>query len=190
MSVFMRVLVIVVIIGALSSTAALRAQSAAQSVDLSGTWSLDRAASRIVREAGLTGLGASGAPDTLHITHAANGSIVIGSEINESQSRLYRIGGTSSLPLADGSLLPISSRVEGRSVVVEGGGAAGALKEVLTLSADGQGLTIAITASGAGASHTTTMLYKRQQSAGPCERWPTPCQSPEGSAERGRRGAR
>jgi hypothetical protein len=163
---------------------------AAQSVDVSGTWTLDRRASHIVPEAGLAGLGAAGAPDTLHITHAANGSVVIGSEVNESQSRLYRIDGPSALPLSDGSLVTVSSRLEGRSLLIEGAGPSGSLKELLTISADGQMLTVEITTAGAaGGAHTTTMTYKRSTAAEPCEKWPTPCQPARNPAQPGRPGA-
>lgn len=147
----------------------------AQAIDFSGTWALDRAASQVVRGAGLTGLAPSGAPDTLHITHAANGTIVVGSEVNESQSRLYRTGGTSAVPFTDGATVQAAARVDRNTLVVEGAAAAGALKEVHTLSDDRQTLTITISSTGATGSNSSTLVYRRATKAAPCHTWPTPC---------------
>jgi hypothetical protein len=153
----------------------------AQQPDFTGTWVLDRAASQIVREAALTGLGPTGAPDTLHITHAANGTIVVGSEVNESQSRLYqsrlyRSGAQSALPLADGGTVAIAARLDGLTLVADGTAAGGAsLKEVHTLSSDRQTLTIAINATSAKGATSSTLVYRRTTKAAPCQTWPTPC---------------
>ena len=61
-------------------------------VNMSGTWKLDAARSRVAASAGLAGLIGAGAPETLHITQPANGTVVIESQINESHSRVYRPG--------------------------------------------------------------------------------------------------
>ena len=63
----------------------------AQAPDHSGTWRLNGDASQITKGAGLAGLGAGGAPPTLYITQAANGTAVVGSDINESAATLYQV---------------------------------------------------------------------------------------------------
>ena len=125
--------------------------------DLSGTWKLDKAASSITSGTGIAGLGASGAPNTLYVSHAANGTVVIGSDVNESQARTFRI-------------------VNG---VASSAGAE--LKELVSLSADGQTLTVDVVASRPSGDLRTTLLYKKTQGEDPCEKWPTPCRYATGS---------
>jgi hypothetical protein len=152
----------------------LSATLAAQAPEFSGTWRLNKAASQIVAGVGLDGLGASGAPPTVYLTHAANGSVLMGSDVNESQARLYRIGGSSTLPppKVGGSPSPITSRVEGRRLLSEGSG----FKEELALSADGRTLTIAVTRDAG----TSTLVYTRMDGVDPCTEWVEPCR-PEGT---------
>ena len=49
--------------------------------DFSGTWKLDRGTSQITSGTGIAGLGAGGAPNTLYISQALNGTVVIGSDV-------------------------------------------------------------------------------------------------------------
>lgn len=142
-----------------------------------GTWALDRARSQINPEAGLFGLGAAGAPATLHITQAANGTVVIESQMNESHARYYPAGRTSTTPAGEGASVTMRSSLEGRTLTGEGtrdpgaGGVAVPIREVHTLSPDGEVLTITITAG----SQSGTLVYTRIQSVGSCKSWPTPC---------------
>ena len=156
-------------------TAALEAQAA----DLSGTWKIAREASTIAVGAGLSGLGGNtGTPGTLYITQAANGVVTVGSDINQSQARLYRPGGTTTIPAAKGTTLSLATRWEGRALVAEGGpGAAAApsLKERFALSPDGRSLTVTITTTAAAGEMTSTLVYARAQTEPPCQNWPTPC---------------
>ena len=69
-------------------------RGARQTPDLSGTWQLDVDASRITARL-LRGGGNGGPADTLHITHAANGTLVVG---NRSMPR--RPGPTGRAPKA------------------------------------------------------------------------------------------
>jgi hypothetical protein len=156
--------------------------AAAQSLDFSGTWRLNKGASQIVAGAGLDGLGANGSPNTLYVTHAANGSVTIGSDVNESMARLYRIGGESSLPPVKigGEWTPIKSRLEGRTLVSDGGN----LKEAVVLSPDGETLSFTITKGAA----TSTLVYTKTTTADPCTEWPTPCQDNSGTSAGGRAG--
>lgn len=163
--------------------AAIVAPATAQQLELSGTWKLDAGRSRVVDAAGLSGLIASGAPQTLHITRAANGTLVIESQINESHARIYTMGAKSSTPVGQGGRITTTSRFENRALVSEGtredaSGIATAVREVLALSADGAVLTIEVTTTAADAKQTSTLVYTRTPTVGPCEAWPTPCKPP------------
>jgi hypothetical protein len=148
------------------------ATAIAQAPDFSGWFRLNKAASHVTAGVGLAGLGQGGAPHTLYITDAANGTITIGSDINESQSRLYRLNGESPLAAARGGPVAVKTRRDGRAIVAEGAG----LKEMLSLSADGQTLTISVSVTTAAGPGASTLVYTRMQGAAePCTDWPTPC---------------
>jgi hypothetical protein len=119
----------------------------AQAPDHSGTWRLSRDASQIAKGAGLTGLGAGGVPPTLYVTQSANGTAVVGSDINESAAKLYQ--------------------VSTKGLVLEREGTT----EHISLSTDGKTLTVRITA----AAGSTTLVYTKTSAALPCEQWPTAC---------------
>jgi hypothetical protein len=128
-----------------SSVMLVRAQPPAP--DHSGTWRLSREASQITKGAGFTGLGAGGVPPTLYVTQAANGTAVVGSDINESGAKLYQ--------------------VNAKGLVLERDGTT----EHISVSGDGKTLTARIT-SAAGSS---TLVYTKTNAAVPCEQWPTAC---------------
>jgi hypothetical protein len=142
----------------------------AQVSDLSGTWRLDKASSQITSNAGLSGLGAGGAPPTLYVTQAANGTITIGSDINESQARLYRLDGAGWIPSAPNETTAVTARRQNSTLIVVGT----TIREELTLSNDAQTLTITVMNTGATPA-TSTLVYTRMRGVDPCERWPTPC---------------
>ena len=119
----------------------------AQAPDHSGTWRLNREASQIAKGAGLTGLGAGGAPPTLYVAQAANGTAVVGSDINESAAKLYQVS------------------AKGLSLERDG------TTEHLSLSSDGKTLTVRVTAP----TGSTTLVYSRTNAVAPCEQWPTAC---------------
>ncbi len=160
----------------------------AQAPDFSGTWRLDPDRSRIVATAGLAGLAGAGAPDTLHVTQPANGTLVIESQINEGHARLYKSGTRIVTPVTvgPGGSVAMTSRWDGRTLVSEGtressSGAstiAQQVKEVIGVSADGRTLTIEIAAQGPEATGTSTLVYTRIADVGPCKTWPTPCKTP------------
>jgi len=157
------------------------AQNAAP--DVSGTWKLDKERSRVSTEPGWPGLIGAGAPDKLHITQAANGTLVIESEINESHARIYKSGATSSTPVAQTSTITMASRWEARTLTSEGNlvppsGAPVKVKEAIALSDDGRTLTVQISASGPGGTNASTFVYTRTDVVDPCEKWPTPCKPP------------
>jgi hypothetical protein len=153
-----------------SASGVIGAGQAPQIPDLSGTWRLDKSASRLHTDAGLNGLGAGGAPPTLFVTQGSNGTVTIASDINESQSRLYRVDGAGWIPSGPGEGVIVTARWDGRSLLAEGT----ALKEELTLGDEGRTLTIRVTSGGAKPA-SSTLVYKRMQGVDPCEQWPTPC---------------
>jgi hypothetical protein len=161
----------------------------AQQPEFSGTWALDAGRSRVVDAAGLSGLIPTGAPETLHITRAANGTLVIESRINESHARIYTPGGKSSTPVGQGGHITTTSRIEDRTLVSEGtredaAGVATAVREVLALSTDGAVLTIEVTTAAADNKQTSKLVYTRRSSVGSCDTWPTPCKPPPAQGPR------
>jgi hypothetical protein len=154
----------------------------AQRPDFSGTWKLDANRSRASDAAGLAGLIATGVPETLHITHAANGTLVVESQMNEGHARIYTPGGKTSTPVGQGGSITMVSKSDGRTLMSEGtqqdaSGVSTTVKEVMALSADGGTLTIDVTKKGASDTAASTLTYTRIQGVGPCESWPTPCKS-------------
>lgn len=154
----------------------------AQTPDLSGTWRLNRDASTIDPAAGLASLARGGAPNTIYITAAANNTVAIGSDINESQSRLYRIGAESKIPMTQDAVATVTTRWNGGVLVAEGQQAARGsapampLRETYALSADRKTLTVTVTITAPDGPHTSTMVFEALASPGPCSSWPTPCQ--------------
>lgn len=162
--------------------AVLAAPLAGQAPDLSGTWKINRESSRIAPGASLAGLGGNtGLPPTLYITQAANGVVTVGSDINESQARLYRPGGVSTVPDVRGGGLDLASKWDGRLLVAEvtrrqPSAASGPIvMEAFSLSVDGQTLTIRISTSATAGDAATTLVYSRAKTEPPCQNWPTPC---------------
>ena len=165
----------------LITTAVVAAVSlvSAQGPDLSGTWQLDAANSKVTATAGLIGLIPAGAPKMLHITQPSNGSIVIESQVNEAHVRIYKPGAQTSTPAGQGGAVTMTTKWEGRALVSEGAmkapnGDTTTVKEVVALSADGKVLTIEINTAAAA----STLVYTRISSVGGCETWPTPCKRP------------
>jgi hypothetical protein len=167
-------------------TAARVAPVFAQAPDFSGTWKLDPNRSRIAAAAALAGLIRTGAPETLHITHAANGTVIIESQINESQSRLYTPGGRTSTPVVPSGSITMTSTWDGGRLVSEGRqeSASGQssivreVKELFALSADGRTLTIEVTTTGPDDKSASTLTYTKITAVEPCQNWPTPCKPP------------
>ena len=151
----------------------------AQAPDFSGTWRLDEVRSKVVATAGIIGLIPAGAPKTLHITQPANGTVVIESQINEAHVRIYKPGRETSTPAGQGGAVAMTTKWEGRTMVSEGAlkapnGDTTAIREVVSLSADGKVLTMEVTTS-AGEKAASTLVYTKINDVGPCETWPTPC---------------
>ena len=155
---------------------------------VSGTWKLDPARSRIVNEVGWPGLIGAGAPERIHVTQAANGTVVIESEINEGHARIYKPGGPdTATPVAQTGRITMSSRWEGRTLVsigelVSPAGESSTARETLTPGEDGLSMRIEI-APGPERANASTLTYLRTSGVDPCEKWPTPCKPPEGKSK-------
>jgi hypothetical protein len=160
----------------------------AQEPSMAGTWKLDAARSRVTASAGLAGLIGSGAPETLHITQPANGTVVVESQINQSHARLYTPGARTSTPVTVGpaGTVTMTSRWQGRALISEGeresasgpSTSVSEVKETLALSPDGRVLTIEVTTKTGGETSASTLVYTRLTDVGPCHSWPTPCKPP------------
>jgi outer membrane protein assembly factor BamB len=146
--------------------------------DLSGTWTIDASKSS-VSSATLPGLIKAGAPQVLHITHAANGTVIVESQINESHARVFKPGTQTTTPMWPTGSITATSRWNGRELVndgaQEGTGPAIPVRESFSVSNDGGVLTVRIaTGEGAGKAEST-FVYTRLKSVGSCKTWPTPC---------------
>ena len=144
----------------LAATAVLNAQAP----DLSGTWKLDEAKSRLVATAGIIGLIPAGAPKTLHITQSANGTIVIESQINEAHARIYRPGKETVTPAGQGGAVTATSKWDGKSLVTEGAlraanGDTTTIREVLSLDAGGT-LKMEVTTTAKESASSTLDLHE------------------------------
>jgi outer membrane protein assembly factor BamB len=146
---------------------------------VAGTWRMDAAHSRIDPSAALYGLIAAGAPPMLHVTQAANGTIVIESPVNEGHARTYKPGAKTETPAGQGGTITMTTEWSGRTLtshgtVVTASGGSMMVKEVFAPSADGTTLTVSVTTTGPE-EKTSSLTYRRIQDVGPCESWPTPC---------------
>lgn len=155
----------------------------AQVQGFGGTWRLDASRSTVAPEAGLFGLIGKGVPPTLHVTQPANGTLVVESQINEGHARMYAPRGKTRTPVGQTGTITMSSTWDGRRLIAEGvqESAAGTttivrqVKEVYSLSPDGQTLTIDVTTLTAGEATMSRLVLTRATSIGGCESWPTPC---------------
>ncbi len=146
---------------------------------LAGTWRLDEAQTRLDPGAGLAGLIGAGAPPMLHITQPANGTVVVESPVNEGHVRMYDPGAKTATPVGQGGTITMTTQWANGTLISSGGsvapnGVPTAMKEVYALSADGNTLTIDVTAA-APESKASLLSYSRIADVGPCTSWPTPC---------------
>jgi hypothetical protein len=140
-----------------------------QETDFSGYWVHDVDASRIETAEVLSGLGGGGAPENLFVSQARDGSLVVSSDNNPSQSRAYRIGGESTVPAPgeQGGGMSVSTRREGSALVNEGSvetpDGAFRVRERLSLQDDGNTLVLEATLVNAVGEMTNRLVYRRRQ---------------------------
>ena len=141
--------------------------------DFSGSWKLDATASTVTAGAGLAGLHPNGAPAWIFVTQPANGTILMESATNASQSRFYRPGQPATTATAGGTIT-MTTAWSGKALVAEGqltasGGAVTAVKETISRTEDALVIEIAV------GDKTSRLRYVRLADTGACESWPNPC---------------
>ena len=134
--------------------------------DFSGIWELNQESSRVGSNKGLAGLGNGGAPSTLHITQAANNSLLLSSRVNAAQARAYVIGGSSSVPIGQSATMHVTSHWKGSGLVTEGthvldDGAVVSVHEVMLLQSKGLVLTIDVLVDDSGAEDSSHLVYEK-----------------------------
>lgn len=138
-----------------------------QETDFSGYWAHDVDASRIETVDTLAGLAGGGAPESLLISQARNGVLVISSRHNPSQPRVYRIGGDSMVPAPgeQGGAMTISTRRQEGTLVSEGSVATGdgtlRVHEILSLSDDVRTLVLEATLTTGADVLSNRLVYRR-----------------------------
>ena len=93
---------------------AVRAGSAPRAstpAEFSGSWRLDAPASTVTTGAGLSGLHPNGAPAWMFVTQPSNGTLILESANNASQSRFYRPGKSTTTATAGGTITMTTSLV-------------------------------------------------------------------------------
>ena len=138
----------------------------AQTPDFSGTWKLDNGRSQITMPAGRRG---GGAPDALVITQTASELTIERSTGQQSRTLTYALEGESSIPAGRGGNRTITSHWDGATLVSEGsqelsfGGRAVTIemREVRSLSADGQTLTVEVIRTTPRGANTNTLVYTK-----------------------------
>lgn len=156
----------------------------AQRPDFSGMWTLDREASEFSPPAFSGGRGGANV-GRLFITHAKNGTLVIGAETNASKAWSYTPGRELSIPVGRDTTMMATSRWEGDRLEVEGRQGDMQMHEVMSLSPDGGILTIEVTTTTPEGQTLNRLVYTKDRPVGPCEDWAMPCKDfPEHDARR------
>ena len=150
------------------------AAARAQTPDFSGFWTLDREASEITPPAFSGGRGGA-AVDRLFITHAANGTIVIGAETNGLKAWSYTPGREGTIPVGRDTTMRAVSRWDGERLVAEGERGEMRMHEVMALGGGGTRLTIDVTTTTPEGVTTNRLVYLKDQPVGACETWAMPC---------------
>ena len=146
----------------------------AQQPDFSGMWTIDPEASEFRYPAFSGGRGGADI-GRLFITHAKNGTLVIGAETNASKAWSYTPGRELAIPVGRDTTMMAASRWEGSHLVAEGRQGDMQMHEVMSLSPDGTILTIEVTTTTPDGRTTNRLVYTKDRPVGPCENWAMPC---------------
>ncbi len=143
----------------------------AQTPDFSGTWKLDTDRSEITAgRGGRRGGRGGGTPNAMVITQTATELTIEQSAGNQSRTLTYTLEGESSIPAGRGGNMTITSHWDGATLVSEGnqelsfggrGGITIEVREVRSLSADGQTLTVEVTRTTPRGANTNTLVYTK-----------------------------
>jgi hypothetical protein len=161
---------------------ALAGPAAAQRPDFSGMWTLDEGATELTPPAFSGGRG-GGDTGRLFITHAANGTVVIGAETNGVKAWSFSPGrGELRIPVGRDTSMLASSQWDGDRLVAEGTQGDMSMREVMSLSADGSILTIEVTTTTPDGETRNRLVYTMAPPVGPCKAWAMPCKDfPQGT---------
>ena len=146
----------------------------AQAPDFSGYWTLDRDASRITPPAFSGGRGGASI-DRLFITHAANGTLIVGTETNGLKAWSWTPVTEGTSPVGRDTTMRASSRWEGDRLIAEGTQGQTRMHEVMSLEASGQQLTIEVTTTTPEGETVNRLVYLKDQPVGSCDTWAMPC---------------
>ena len=149
--------------------------ASAQRPDFSGMWTLDREASDFTAPAFSGGRG-GGDVGRLFITHAANGTVVVGAETNGLKAWSYTPGRELTIPVGRDTTMRAASRWEGGRLVAEGTQGGMTMHEVMSLSPDGGTLTIEVTTGTPAGETRNRLVYRADRPVGACETWAMPCE--------------
>ena len=143
----------------------------AQTPDLSGTWKLDTDRSEITAgRGGRRGGRGGGTPNAMVITQTATELTIERSTGTQSGTLTYTLEGESSIPAGRGGSMTITSHWDSATLVSEGsqelsfGGGGGItieVREIRSLSEDGQTLTVEVTRTTPRGANTNTLVYTK-----------------------------
>jgi hypothetical protein len=146
----------------------------AQTPNFSGFWTLDRGASDITPPAFSGGRGGSSI-DRLFITHAANDTLIIGTETNGLKAWSYTPGQEGTIPVGRDTTMRAASRWDGKRLVAEGTRGDMRMHEVMTLGDGGGRITIEVTTTTPEGVTKNRLVYLKDRPVGACETWAMPC---------------
>lgn len=153
---------------------------AAQTPDFSGMWTMDRDASQFTVPAFSGGRGGDDI-ERLFITHAANGTLIVGTETNGLKAWSYTPGRELSIPVGRDTTMRAASRWDGERLIAEGRQGDMIMYEVMSLSPDGRTLIIEIRTTEPEGETRNRLVYTLGQPVGPCAAWAMPCKEfPQG----------
>ena len=146
----------------------------AQAPNFSGYWTLDRDASDFTLPAFAGGRGGD-AINRIFVTHAANGTLVIGTETNGLKAWSYIPGREVEIPVGRDTTMMATAHWKGNRIVTEGVRGDMSMREVMTLSADGERFTIEATTTTPEGTTINRLEYVKGRPVGTCRTWATPC---------------
>ena len=142
--------------------------------NFSGWWTLDPDATTLTPPAFSGGRGGADI-DRLFITHAANGTVIVGPETNGLKAWSYTPGREGTIPVGRDTTMRAASRWDGARLVAEGTQGDLRMHEVMSLNADGSRLTIEVTTTTPEGVTTNTLVYRKDRPVGACGTWAMPC---------------
>ncbi len=167
---------VLVLVGVLSFLGAVGLPLEAQTVDFSGTWSLDREASEIPEfpggggRGGGRGGGGRGMPASVEITQDGQQLVMMRSSDDRSQTLTYLLDGSESTSQTGRGSLTSTSTWDGTTLVTEGAQSISTprgdfdidMVEMRSLSDDGQTMTVETLRNTPRGEFGITLVYRRE----------------------------